>query len=363
MSDWVGSALQQALDKVAANRQLNGYPHLTEAGQWVLSQDGLWTGGFWIGLLWVAYVERCDPVFRQRAEQLLQDFSPRATERQNHDLGMMFCPSAVAGWEITGNASYREVALEAAESLASQFHAQGRFIPGWGFFGGKEWEGAVLVDTLMNVPLLLWAAAETGSERYRKIALAHVDTSLRHHVRPDGSTFHVYRFDPVSGTPQCGDTYQGRSPESCWSRGQAWAITGLATIARQIGEERVLDAAEQLATYYLRHLPGDYVPFWDFAAPAGEPRDSSAAAIAAYGLLRLASLSGSQTYADAARETLHELSARHLAPPEAPSIVLHATADLPHGLGIDESTIYGDYFFVRGLQVLRDSESNRFGCL
>jgi unsaturated chondroitin disaccharide hydrolase len=363
---WAAEALHRALDKVAAQRNLSGYPHIVDHGQWVLTPDGAWTGGFWIGLLWALYEEGGDATVREQAERLLQGFLKRAGERTNHDLGFMFCPSAVAGWQITGEERYRTAALEAAASLAAQFHPRGRFIPGWGFFGGQEWQGRVLIDTLMNLPLLLWAAAQTGEQRYREVALAHADTTVRYHLRPDGSTYHVYRFEPESGAPIGGDTYQGRAPESCWSRGQAWALTGLTLLAEATGEDRYRAAAHRAAGYYQAHLPADHVPPWDFDVPlAASPRDSSAAAIAAFGLLRLAALSADPVYAQTARETLRALGFRmaYMTAPAEPAILTHATADLPHGLGVDASTIYGDYFFVRALQTLRGTPVRTGGCL
>jgi unsaturated chondroitin disaccharide hydrolase len=363
MEQWGEIALQRALDKVAQNREIVGYPHITKQGHWITTADGDWTGGFWIGLLWIAFEERGDPRFREAADALLQNFAQRAHERRNHDLGFMFCPSAVAGWSITKNERYREIALQAAESLAAQFNAAAQFIPGWGYFGGQEWQGVGLIDTLMNLPLLLWAGEQTSNPRYREIALAHADTALRYHQRPDGSVYHVYRFDPETGQPRGGDTYQGLHAESSWARGQAWAITGWGILAQQTGEQRYLQAAQRVARYFLDALPASLVPFWDFHVTQEDaPRDSSAAAIAAYGLLRLADVSKEQTYADVAQNILRELSEDYLAPPEWSGILLHATADLPHGLGIDESTIYGDYFFVRALQRVSHGEEQPHPC-
>ncbi|HZO97015.1 MAG TPA: glycoside hydrolase family 88 protein [Gaiellaceae bacterium] len=353
MSDrsWIATALATALDSVAARLDVDRFPHVTSGGEWVLSDDGEWTGGFWIGLLWAGYEERGDPRFRVAAERLLRRFAARAGETRNHDLGMMFCPSAVKGYELTGDPRFREAGLEAARSLASQFNRRGGFIPGWGFFGDAGWEGAVLVDTLMNLPLLWWAADESEElERFRAVALSHGDTSLAHHLRRDGSTFHVYRFDPQTGVPIRGDTYQGKAPGSCWSRGQAWAIAGCARLARLGAGERYRMAAERAAAYYLDHLPDDLVPYWDFDAKPDEPRDTSAGAIAAYGLLLL----DDEEASDAAERCLRTLVEHAQAPPGHPAILLHATADLPHGIAVDESTIYGDYFFVRALQLLRN---------
>lgn len=351
---WPAPALERALDTVEAQLDRDGYPHVTDGGRWVRSSDGLWTGGFWIGLLWAGYAERGDRRFRAAAERLLAGLVERAGERHNHDLGMLFCPSAVRGYELTGEPRYRDAAVTAAESLAAQFNERGRFLPGWGFFGRDDWAGATLVDTLMNLPLLLWASSETGNPRLREVALAHGRTSLAHHLRDDGSTFHVYRFDPETGTPLGGATYQGRRAGSCWSRGQAWAIAGCTLLARAGAGREYLEAAGRAADYYLDRLPDDLIPPWDFdAGGAGEPRDTSAGAIAAYGLLLLGEATGDRERSVAGEACLHALAERAQTPAGHEAILLHATADLPHGIGVDESTIYGDYFFVRALRQLR----------
>ena len=348
---WAEAALARALDCVAARLARPGYPHVTEGGRWVTSTDGFWTGGFWIGLCWAGYEERHDGRFRTAAEQALGPFLGRATEPHNHDLGMMFCPSAVKGFRLTRQPHYREAALRAASSLASQLNEKGRFIPGWGFFGGEDWSGAVLVDTLMTLPLLLWAAAETGEGHFRDVALAHGGTSLAFHFRADGSTAHVYRFDPQSGVPLGPSTYQGKSPTSCWSRGQAWAIAACAVLGRLGAGARYLQAAERAAGYYLEHLPANRLPPWDFdASGPHEPIDSSAGAIASYGLLVLGQ--DQPSFWQAGAVCLRALTEAAQAPPGHEAILLHATADLPHGIGIDESTVYGDYFFVKALQAL-----------
>ncbi len=349
--DWATAALGRALDCVAARLGTAGYPHVTQGGQWVTSADGSWTGGFWAGLCWAGYEERGDQQFRSAAERALPPLMGRASEPRNHDLGMMFYPSAVKGFQLTGAPRYRQAALQAASALAAQFNEAGRFIPGWGAFGGEDWGGSVLVDTLMSLPLLLWAAAESGEARYREVALAHGATSLAYHWRADGSTVHVYHFDPLTGAPLGPGTYQGLSPTSCWSRGQAWAIAGCAALARLGAGEQYLQAAHRATSYYLGHLPADGLPPWDFhASGPNEPRDSAAAAIASYGMLLLGEALPPLWEKGVA--CLRALAEAAQAPPGHSSVLLHATADLPHGIGVDESTVYGDYFFVLALQHL-----------
>ena len=356
--DWAEAALARALDCVAGRLGAPGYPHVTQGGRWTTSADGFWTGGFWVGLCWAGYEEQGDERFRAAAEQALEPFLARASEAHNHDLGMMFCPSAVMGFRLTGEPRYREAALRAAHSMAAQFNEKGRFIPGWGFFGEEDWSGAVLVDTLMNLPLLLWAAAESGESRLREVALAHGKTSLSFHFRADGSTAHVYHFDPLTGAPIGAGTYQGKSPTSCWSRGQAWAIAGCAALARLGAGQPYFQAARRAAAYYLDHLPADGLPPWDFDATGpAEPKDSSAAAIAAYGLLLLGEQETALWGTGAA--CLRALAEAAQAPPGHEAVLAHATADLPHRIGVDESTIYGDYFFVRALRHLNKNTASQ----
>jgi unsaturated chondroitin disaccharide hydrolase len=357
---WIDDAIEQALDSVESRLENSDYPHITEGGEWVTSEDGFWTGGFWIGLLWAGYEARGDERFRATAERLMEKFALRSGEEFNHDLGMMFGPSAVRGWELTGNESYHAAAVAAAGTLAGQLNENGNFIPGWGFFGADDWSGASLVDTLMNLPLLLWASAETGDDSYRTAALLHGKTSIAHHVRPDGATHHVYHFDPSTGKPLHPGTYQGFGPLSCWARGQAWAITGCAQMAAAGAGDEFRLASERAARWYIEHLPADHIPYWDFdVAGDGEPRDASAGAIAAYGLLLLAELGTDLPAAETAEKSLRALVAEAQAPSLHPAILLHATADLPHGKGIDESTIYGDYYFVEALRTLRLAQSSR----
>jgi len=284
---------------------------------------------------------------------------PRANDSQNHDLGFMFMPSAVQGWQLTGNAAYHAAAISAANALASQFNPRGGFIPGWGFFGSEDWSGSVLIDTLMNLPLLIWAAEQTAKPQLIKVVEAHTAKTLAHHIRDDGSVFHVFKFDPESGRPCHGDTYQGLSSDSSWSRGQSWAITGFAILAAMTGKRTYLAASERVAAYFLAQMPTDGVPPWDFTATgANVPKDSSAGAIASYGFQKLHKLTGARKYLDAATSLLKALTTTCQNTSETGGLLLHSTADLPHGLGVDQSTIYGDYYFLKSLMAHRRRETN-----
>jgi len=361
MTEWIDEALDKAVARTRGiARETRDFPHITHAGAWQCTQDGVWTGGFWAGLLWLAHGRDGSADLRRLAIAFTDRLLPRAADTHNHDLGFMFYPSAVQAWRRTGEARYRQAALDAAAALAGQFNATAGFIPGWGFFGKHDWTGSVLVDTLMNLPLLVWAARQGGDARLIEIARGQVAKTLAHHQRPDGSFYHVYRFDPATGAGLGGDTYQGLDPESAWARGQAWAITGLAILAAMTGDARFRRSSEAVAAYFLDRLPAHGVPPWDFAAPgADQPWDSSAGAIASYGFLRLHGLTGEQRHLDAATRLLRALALHCGNGSDAGGLLLHATADLPHGLGIDGSTMYGDFYYLKALMTLHGLARNR----
>jgi len=355
MTRWLEQALDGAVSRVATiAAQTADFPHITERQIWRTTSDGVWTGGFWAGLLWLSHERTGQQTTLDQAQHFTDRLLVRADDVRNHDLGFMFYPSAIKGWERTGNARYRDAALAAADALARQFNAQGGFIPGWGFFGGAEWSGLVLIDTLMNLPLLVWAAGHGGNDKLMDVVRRHVATALRHQLRANGSVCHMFRFDPATGAPAGPDTYQGLAPDSSWARGQAWAMTGLAILAQMTGVGTYREASERVAGYFLDHLPDDGVPAWDFTAEGPrEPKDSSAAAIASYGLQKLHQVTGARRYLDSAARLLQALATTCANRSGTGGLLLHATADLPHGLGIDESTMYGDYYYLKSLMLLR----------
>ncbi len=348
---WLDDAIDLAVARTRkVSETITDFPHITEKGAWKTTPDGVWTGGFWAGLLWLSHARTQDPALLERAEHFTDRLLPRRHDATNHDLGFMFVPSAVAGWRQTGRADYLEAALDAARALAGQYNPQARYIPGWGFFGSEDWSGNVLVDTLMNLPFLVWAVEQGADKGLLEVVRNHVETSLKYVQRADGSVYHRYRFDPATGAPIGGDTYQGFGPESSWTRGQGWAIGGLAMLGARLGDARYIAASERVADYFLSALPEDGIAPWDFHA-TGEvvPKDSSASAIAAFGLLRLHGATGNARYLEASETLLQALYRGCANRGEAGGLLLHATADLPHGLGVDESVMYGDYYYLKAL--------------
>lgn len=149
-----------------------------------------------------------------------------------------------------------------------------------------------------------------------------------------------------------GDTYQGLRADTSWARGQGWAVAGLAMLAAELDDATYLAASEKVAHFIIENMPSDHIPQWDYDADANSPKDASAGAISAYGLLRLYKLTGKELYKSAATLMLKALS-EHCLLEEHEGLLAHSTADLPHGLGIDQATGYGDYYFIKALMELK----------
>lgn len=173
----------------------------------------------------------------------------------------------------------------------------------------------------MNLDLLFWAAIELRDPKLRDIAVNHARMTQRHHIRPDSSTFHVVNFDQATGNVKAKMTNQGYSDDSCWSRGQSWAITGFAQTYSWTRDKAFLTTARECADYFLAHLPSNGVPYWDFSAPVTQdtPTDTSAAVIACYGMLllheALTALGEQSPYLKGAMHILMSICATQMSPP------------------------------------------------
>lgn len=340
--------------------ELEGFPHTTRHGCWRVSAEGRWTAGFWIGLIWLLYLEVGDERVRDAATHWLGKLRFRETDTTTHDMGFLFEPSFVRGFNITGEQDFRDAGIQAARSLATRFHSVGGYIQAWDESEDPIHCGRTIVDTVMNLPLLIWAARAADEPNLAAVAEQVAQTTAHYHVRSDGSTYHVVDFGPGSGRPLRSITHQGYADESCWSRGQAWALYGFCKLHLLTGDLRWLDVSQRVADFFLTHLPEDNLPYWDFRLPdtAGEPRDSSAAAIAASALLDLATcahhVDASTRYRRGAERLLDALILNCLSQSASgqQGILLHATHDRPRNSAVDESIIFGDHYFVEALTKL-----------
>lgn len=357
--DWALAEQDRAERKVLAlaARERGRFLHATSAGRYDSTDADWWTSGFWPGLLWLAYQrsrdERLAALAIAAEDDLARAIGDERFDGLHHDVGFQFLPTAVMRHLLTGDPAARRRGLLAASLLMGRFNPASGVIEAW---NGPEHRGKAIIDSLMNLPLLYWASEESGDRRYRNVADVHARAVLRHFVRADGSVHHIIRFDQDSGARAEELGGQGYAPESAWSRGQAWALAGFAVAHRWTGEADYLAAARRIADAFLAALPPAGVPPWDFRAPdaATAPRDSSAGAIAAAGLLELAHLLAgpeSEGYERAARDLLLALS-RGCATWDEPAedaLLRHATGHLPGGREIDVSLIYGDYYYLAAL--------------
>ncbi len=356
-------AIVSSLRKIERNLRFfsTSFPHVSIHGRYVPLENVEWTAGFWTGLLWLAFLASGKEEFKNTIQKLLPSFVNRLyldIYTDTHDLGFLYLLSCVPDFELMKNRFSFSVALDAAAKLAKRFHPMGNYIQAFGKVPPEERETVIIVDSLMNLPLLYWAARRTGEEEYTQIASLHAQTVASLLVREDGSTYQACRFRFPEEEPVWLGTFQGYSDKSCWSRGQAWAIYGFALSYRYTGFSLFLEKALQVSEYFLNHLPYDRVCYWDLVFCEGnEPRDSSAAAIAVCGLLELAAIlevTDKERAAFLRREAtdiLQHLICNYASLPDddCDGLLMHATYHLPKGWGIDESCIWGDYFYFEAL--------------
>ncbi len=343
---------------VAVERYGDFFPIFTTRGSWKLDQPRWtdWTGGFWAGLMWTFFRRTGEPAWRQRAEHFSRLLEPRKFDRQVHDLGFIFLNSYRPWFELTGDAAHQRVLVQAGRTLAERFQAAGGYLRS--FLAAES----LFIDIMMNVPVVFYAAQVDGDERLLQIATAHCHTTRRCLVRPDGSTAHEGLFDPQNGAFLRQSTQQGLRADSCWARGLAWSLYGFTTVHAQTGNPDFLATAESHARYWQLHLPADGVPYWDFQAdparalPWGPQRDSSAAAIAASGLWDLAAATRDAgralSYRATALAMLDVLAEPDYLASEVPGwegVLRHGVYHTQQGLGVDESVLWGDFFFVEAL--------------
>lgn len=335
---------------------LNAYPDLTpsftEKGKWRVQEAGWtnWCEGFLGGALWLMFLLSGEERFRHSAEHYSRLIEPRKRDRGVHDLGFLFLPTYGRWHEVEVSEAARQVLIEAGTTLAERHQAAG------GYLCSFQGAHSCYIDIMMNVPLVFEAARLSEDEWLLEIARQHCQTTRRYLVRGDFSTAHEGIFDPNSGQFLRYQTQQGWRDDSTWARGHCWALYGFTLAYRYTLEPLFLTTAQGLADYYLLHTPEHGIPpnDWDEPNPA-YPYESSAAAIAASGLLSLANCTTdtlrAKVYRDTAGRILSTLSSdEFLATDEGwEGILRHAIYHLPAGVGVDESTIWGDYFFIEAI--------------
>lgn len=360
-------AIEHILNITAQNIQRFGdrFPHVSSGERCYQFNDNTsWTEGFWSGILWLCYEYSGDSQYREAARRTVESFRRRMDDNvslDHHDIGFLYTPSAQAAWMVEGDAGARELALEAAYVLRQRWRETVGIIQAWGSKDDPENGGRIIIDCLLNLPLLLWAGEQTGDPEFRRIAEAHARKSRKFLVRGDSSSYHTFYFDTETGDAVRGGTHQGYRDGSTWTRGQSWGIYGFALCSRYLGNSEMLDTACRMARYFLERLPADGVVYWDFDVIQGNEsyKDSSAAAITACGLLKIASQLSEddpdKTYFAQAAETMASALQEHYAEcfdGEAEGLLLRGSYFVRGGLSPDDYTIWGDYFYVELLMRL-----------
>lgn len=341
------------------------YPMYTTDGQWK-HEGQVWTNwcdGFFPGMMWIFHKWNHaqhasgapgpnNNFWFEQAQRYTIPLAPRQNDPEVHDLGFIFMSTYYRWHRLTQEAKLKDTLIEAGRTESQRFRENGQYLRS--FVG----EDSLFIDLMMNVGIVFYAARETGDRRLRDIALRHCLTTRRFLVRGDGSTAQEGIFDPETGEFLRQSTQQGHRGDSCWSRGLGWALYGFSVCYEYSRDPRFLETAEACADYYITHSYSDGVPPWDFSAPP-ETRhllDTSAAAIAASGLLRLCRLLQDPVkghhYWSLAIRILRTLCERHLAKKDRKweGILKGGVYHLPRELGVDESVIWGEYFFVEALE-------------
>lgn len=344
-----------------ADRQINHlvdahpdrFPVYTRRGRWDFTGE-VWTSGcegFLGGQMWLLYLHTGDRAWRAKAERYSLLLTPRKKDRSVHDLGFLFWPTWKRWYDITGDPQINAAVVEAGQTLAQRYNPAGGYLHS--FLG----ENSLLIDLIMNVGIVFYAAAELASSKLYNIALQHCLTTRRVLVRGDGSTANEGIFDPQTGEFLRQSAQQGWRADSCWARGLAWAIYGFTTVFEQTSDLRFLQTAEQCAQYYTARAPESGVPPNDLDEPEpAQPYESSAAAIAAGGLLHLARLVADDdqaiTYRVAAGKILDTLLTPEFLANTSPGwegLLKHGIYHQRKGLGVDESVMWGDYYLTEAL--------------
>lgn len=355
---WAKETMDRIVKKIDITSKIIGaeFPHVSKGSGYDNETADWWTSGFWPGILWIVY--------RHTGKEELADIARSIENKMDkvldgyellyHDVGFMWVLTSGANYRLNHDKQSRIRLLKAASHLAGRFNVKGNYIRAW-----NSEKGWAIIDCVMNLPLLYWAAKETGDSRFAHIAEAHVNTVLKYFVRPDGSVNHIISFDSETGDyiePLPG---QAARADSAWSRGTAWAIYGLALAYGYFKNEEILMKCKQVANFFLANLPDDNVAHWDFRVERTEdtPRDSSAAACAACGLLELSKyVPGPEAdiYAHKAYLILRSLTDNYsnLDNDKDQALLRCATGDLPGGNNINVGLIYGDYFYVEAISRL-----------
>jgi len=345
--------------KALVEKHPDFYPMYTRDGKW--KHDGeLWThwcDGFLPGMMWIVYDRLAGEEspdahwWREKAIHYSKPLEPRQFDRNVHDLGFIFMSTYYRWFEISEEPFLDDVLIQAGRTMALRFKEKGQYLRSF------VSDDSIFIDIMMNVGIIFYAAFATSDEELLDVAMRHCLTTKRVLVRGDGSTAHEGLFDLESGEFLKQTTHQGYRGDSCWTRGLAWSLYGFGTAYGFTRDPRFLETAEACADFFLENLPPNGIAPWDFDAPEASRKqvDTSASAIAASGLFQLSELSADplkgKFYEASARHIVQSLCKLYLADPASgwEGILKGGVYHIHKGLGVDESVMFGEYFFVEAL--------------
>lgn len=327
-------------------------------GKLSTSDSRWWCSGFFPGVLWYVYEGTNEPELKEWARMYTARIEREKYTTNNHDVGFMLYCSFGNGLRLGGYDAYKEVLLTGTESLSTRYKDNVGAIRSWDW-NQKVWQYPVIIDNMMNLELMMWAAKESGNKRFAEMAKSHADKTMKNHFRNDYSCYHVVSYDTITGKPHKKQTWQGYADESAWARGQAWALYGYTMMYRETGEKRYLNHAKKVAEYIMNHpnLPEDKIPYWDFNAPQipNEERDASAGALIASALIELSQYTKgdfSKKCLDVAETQVRALTSDAYLAEEGTNgnfILKHSVGAKPLKSEVDVPLTYADYYYVEAL--------------
>jgi unsaturated chondroitin disaccharide hydrolase len=358
--------IQQSKKTAEVQKDSSSIPRSIANGktEWRVVNYRDWTCGFWPGILWYDYEFTKDEKWRKEADRFSKALFPLVDSAAiDHDLGFQVFTSIGNGYRLTGDSTYKHILLRAADTLSKLFNPKVGTILSWPReVPGVDWplRHNTIMDNMINLELLFWASKNGGGKHLYDIAVKHAETTMKNHFRPDYTSYHVVVYDTATGQKLKGITHQGYSDSSMWARGQSWAIYGFTMVYRETKDPKFLDFAQKVTDVYLKYLPDDLIPYWDFNDPAipNVPKDASAACVVASALLELSTMVTDKVKADEYRTKAEQMlislsSEKYQSRNINSAFLLHSTGHKPNGGEIDASIIYADYYYIEALLRLK----------
>jgi len=349
-------AAKQYEGMLAGHTDLTKFPQSTKKnGEPDNRTSDWWCSGFFGGSLWYIFEFTGEDKWKLAADKWTRALEKEKNNTSTHDLGfMLYCPFG-NGYRLTKDTGYIEPMITGANSLATRFNPDYGLIKSWERHANCDYP--VIIDNMMNLEFLFWAAKKSNDKKLYNIAVTHADNTLKHHFRKDYSSYHVVCYEPGTKVFRK-KTHQGAADSSAWARGQAWALYGYTMMYRETKNKKYLKQAEGIAKFMINHpnLPADKIPYWDFDAPniPNEERDASAGAIMASALLELSTFSpkNKTTYFSIAQQVLTSLSSDAYKAKLGENnhfILKHSVGHKPGNSEIDTPIVYADYYYLEAL--------------